>query len=177
MNQTGDRGVLADEIDLAEAALLYADEVEIVSLSVAMLDGLRTVTQDGSNGMFDLIDALGPDVVAHLGGGNLPSDWRSQFDRMMTLDPDLVEQIDPSAASTVHEIQDQVRAMSERARSDLGSLLDATGASELTPALHAKVLKVAVWRPRTRSPCARSGARRRAWSSSSAPSTDGPVSR
>jgi hypothetical protein len=137
------RGALAHELDLAKAALLYADEVEIVSLSVAMIDGLRVVTQEGSNGMLDLLGSLDSDVIAHLGGSGLPADWQTQVRQMMSLDPETVATVDPAAATSLREMQAELSVMSDRARSDMAGLLETMGATELAPAIDAGVLKVA----------------------------------
>src|SRR4051794_13640028 len=47
-----DRRALDQDVELTKAALLYADEVEIVSLGVSMFDELRQVIDAGELGGF-----------------------------------------------------------------------------------------------------------------------------
>jgi hypothetical protein len=133
---------LQREVDLAKAALLYADEVEMVSVSVAMIDGLREVTQ-GEYGFVDLLSQVDAETLAYLGGGDLPDDWHRQLDLLMSLDPAHVRSLNPAAAAQVAELQDQFREMSRSTQADMQGVLEGTGSAELVPAIRAGVLRVA----------------------------------
>lgn len=138
---SGDQGAsLRHEIDLAKSALLYADEVEMISLSVSMLDGIRTA---GDDGMVELLDSLGPELLTHLGGGELPSDWKETVRLGMALDPDFVAALDPEAGEQLRAVQSEMAQVTARSQADVEALLEQTGASELRPGVKSGVLKVA----------------------------------
>ena len=81
-SSTGDRRALDQDTELAKAALLYADEVELVSLGMSMFDELRQVIDAGELGGYGLLASLDDDTINYLAtrGGSentLPPDWRA----------------------------------------------------------------------------------------------------
>lgn len=140
---TGDaEGALRHELDLAKSALLYADEVEMVSLSISMIDGIRTAGE-GDAGFIDLLDSHDPELLARLGGGNLPKDWLKTVKQGMSLDPDVVAQLDQDSAERLRAIQQEMKGLTANAQKDVAAVLKSTGASELAPAVKSGLLKVA----------------------------------
>ena len=140
---TGDAsGALRHELDLAKSALLYADEVEMVSLSISMIDGIR-MASTGDDGFIDLLGSLGPELLAHLGGANLPKDWTKTLRQAMSFDPNVVALLDQDSADELRAIQEEMKRLTADAQSDVDAVLESTGASELAPAVKSGVLKVA----------------------------------
>lgn len=134
---------LERDITLVKAAMLYADEVELVSPGAAMLGSVAYVATRGEAGLLELLQRLDPDTVRALGG---PTP-----DRMRTVVPllGLLRSLDPALLRAVagKEAADQLAALREgmtqsaeqfSARTE--ELLTAAGAGELVPALDAGVL-------------------------------------
>lgn len=60
------RRALDQDTELTKAALLYADEVELVSLGVSMFDELRQVTDAGDLAGYGLLASLDDDTINYL---------------------------------------------------------------------------------------------------------------
>lgn len=63
---TGDRRALDQDTELTKAALLYADEVELVSLGMSMFDELRQVIDAGEMGGYGLLASLDDDTINYI---------------------------------------------------------------------------------------------------------------
>ena len=59
---------LDQDTELAKAALLYANEVEIVSLGVSLFDAFRQVLDAGQFAGFDLIASLDDETISFIRG-------------------------------------------------------------------------------------------------------------
>lgn len=67
---------LTHEVALVKAALLYADTVELVSPAAALLQTARALESATVSDALNLLSALDPTTLGHLGGGGLPTNWR-----------------------------------------------------------------------------------------------------
>ena len=135
------------DVELVKAALLYADEVEIVSLGVSMFHELQRATNSGDLGGFDLLAAMDDETLAYIAsrGGNaeLPANWRETLGQALALDPDLLERTDPESAQQLRELHEMVAEQGSSTKADIEALFEQFGATELVVALRAKVVKVA----------------------------------
>lgn len=61
---------LAYDLQLIRSALLYADQVEIISPGVTMLESMRQLHRAGPDALIALATSLDAETLAHLGGGN-----------------------------------------------------------------------------------------------------------
>ncbi|MFC5678756.1 hypothetical protein [Aeromicrobium endophyticum] len=135
------------DVALVKAALLYADEVEIVSLGVSMFDELQQAMNSGDHGGFDLLAAMDDETLAHIAsqGGNaeLPVNWREMLGRALALDPNALERTDPGSAQVLRELREAAEEIGSSTQADIEALFEQFGATELVVALRAKVVKVA----------------------------------
>jgi hypothetical protein len=142
---SGATGVsLERDITLVKAALLYADEVELVSPGAAMLGSVASVAVRGEAGLLELIQRLDPTTLQALGGPT--------SDQMRTLLPilGLLRNLDPAQLRAIpgaEEFAEQLAsfsagmAQSAQQFSDVTeNLLVTAGAEELTPAIDSGVL-------------------------------------
>lgn len=144
--QRGDQGpALQRDITLVKAALLYADQVELVSPTAAMLGGMAFVADRGEPALLEVLQALDDRTMRALGGRELPANWRSvlpMLDQLRRLDPahllaipGLAELADQLASfdAVLRDSADEFTARTEQ-------MLTTAGAEELVPAIEAGVL-------------------------------------
>lgn len=139
---------LARDVELVRASILYADEIELISPGAAMLASVLRLAETGSSGLLALLGALDDDTVQHLGGENLPKNWREIVPAAALaaqLNPAVLralpggDQIDSNAfqsllegwQSATGQFQDVAQAMFEQ-----------SGGSDLIPAVDAEILKL-----------------------------------
>jgi len=68
---------LTRDVELVKASVLYADEIELVSLGAVMLAGIAHVAEGGQAGVLALLTSLDDETVRTItGGAELPTDWR-----------------------------------------------------------------------------------------------------
>ena len=135
------------DVELVKAALLYADEVELVGLGVSMFAELQQAMGVGANAGFDLLSAMDDETLAYItsrtGQDPLPASWRESLSQAMTLDVNVLESLDPSAGAQLRELQAMFAVKSQQTREDVDAVFEAMGALELVTAMRSKVVTVA----------------------------------
>lgn len=145
---TGDRRALDQDTELTKAALLYADEVELVSLGMSMFDELRQVIDAGEMGGYGLLASLDDDTINYIatrdGSENtLPPDWRQTIAAALALPPEALEALGIEGADQLRELQEAAAEQGRRTQDDLANLLDEQGATELVAAIRGGAITVA----------------------------------
>jgi hypothetical protein len=137
---TDSEGVsVSGDIDLVKAALLYADEVELISIGAAMIGAMVSLAEGGEASLISLLQAIGPDGLARVSGGepmppeiiqNLPALIelsRTPMGRELGLEA--FEQFDAMMADAVAELREVAEDMTRQ-----------SGAAELIPCIEAGIL-------------------------------------
>ncbi|WP_156409861.1 hypothetical protein [Nocardioides sp. Soil796] len=143
-----DRRPLDQDTELTKAALLYADEVELVSLGVSMFDELRQVIDAGELGEYGLLASLDDDTINYLatrgGSGNtLPPNWRETLAAGLAMPPEALEAMGIEGADTLRELREAATEHGHRMQQDMANVLDEQGATELVTAIKSGAIKVA----------------------------------
>lgn len=135
-------GSIASDVALAKAALLYADEVEMVGLGVSLLEELRQRT-NGPVGTLGLLRALDNEALEYVQGpsaSRMPENWRTLVDQFAAADistlPDEAKKLFLDAQATLEEFNDGARPL-------VDEILGATGATELAVAVEAGAVRIA----------------------------------
>ena len=143
--QGGDN-VLEHDVELAKSAVLYADEVEMVGLHVALLEKLRQVTK-GDLGMFGLMLALDDEALAYVmdyGGRELSPKFRESMQQFANPKfRKLAESATGPEAQGFLEAIAGLDEINEGARPYVANILEEAGAAELAKAIDARVIRVA----------------------------------
>lgn len=134
---------LAHEVSLVRAAILYADEVELVSPGAEMLGGAEALVQGDEWDLLRLLTSFDDETISSLAGGTLPPDWRNLLPSVGAFTDehwDLVGEITGTPAP--EEMRTATarfqRAMSEALatlRESVDVMLDNAGAREIAPAM------------------------------------------
>ena len=131
---TGSSVDLSRDVELVKASVLYADEVELVSLGAVMLASIVQMAEGGPESMLSLFTSIDDETLRHFGqdDAELPANWRQ-----------LVAQVsDPAFAHMpgMAEIGDQMRdglAEPMRMVAELAEQqITDSGAAELIPAIN-----------------------------------------
>jgi hypothetical protein len=132
--------LLHRDVELTKAALLYADEVELVSPGAAMLGSVAALAGGGMPALLEMFSALDDETLAHLNQGKeMPANFREMLPLLpMLMDPDVaalagIEHDVAEFSAQFDEIQDQLSEVAQ-------NLLTGSGADELVPALEAGLL-------------------------------------
>lgn len=147
-SSSGDRRALDQDTELTKAALLYANEVELVSLGVSMFDELRQVVDAGELGGYGLLASLDDDTINYLATrdgsrSELPSDWREMLGAALTMSPEALESLGIEGADALRELHQTAAEHGRRMQDDLMRLLEEQGATELLTAIRGGAIKVA----------------------------------
>lgn len=134
-----DAGVsLQGDIDLVKVALLYADKVELISMSASMIGSVTAVADGGIDGLLALMASLDNGSIRHLAGGtDLPDGWRELLPVMVGLaGTPIGEEIGlPRFDEDLAGVQAQLSEVAE-------DLVEKSGASELIPCLEDGTLEL-----------------------------------
>jgi hypothetical protein len=118
---------LQPDVELVKAALLYADEVELVGLGMSLFAELQRAMGVGDNAGFDLLAAMDDDTLAYIasrsGRDQLPANWRESFGQALSLDVNVVESLDPGAGAQLRELRAMVAEQSQQTRQDVDAVL------------------------------------------------------
>lgn len=132
--------ILHRDVELTKAALLYADEVELVSPGAAMLGSVAALAEGGIPALIELFESLDDETLGSLNQGKPMAD---NFREMLPLLPLMM---DPDVAKLAG-IEDEVQGFSsqlEEAQAQLAevaeTLISSAGADELIPALDSGLL-------------------------------------
>ena len=127
-------------MELTKAALLYADEVELVSPGAAMLGSVAALAGGGMPAFLEMFSALDDKTLAHLNQGTpMPENFREMLSLLPVLmDPEVaalagIEDDVKGFSAQFDEIQEQLSEVAE-------GLMTSAGADELIPALEAGLL-------------------------------------
>jgi hypothetical protein len=147
-SSVGDRRALDQDTELTKAALLYADEVELVSLGVSMFNELRQVIDAGELGGYGLLASLDDDTITYLatrdGSENtLPPDWRQTLEAALSVSPEALEALGVEGADQLRELQEVAAEHGRNMQEAMTNLLDEQGATELVTAVRSGVIKIA----------------------------------
>ena len=136
---------LQREVILVKAALLYADEVQLVSPAAAMLGSMAFVADRGGSGLFEVLQALDDKTLRNIAGRDLPDNWRELLPAL-----GLLSNLNPGqllAVPGLEELAEQVAALDTGMRGAVADfsakteeVLAEAGAGELVPAIDAGVL-------------------------------------
>ncbi len=136
---------LQRDITLVKAALLYADEVELVSPGAAMLGSMAFVAGRGEAGLLEVLQALDDSTLRHLAGRDLPDNWRELMPAL-----GLLGSLEPAqllAVPGLEELAEQLTTFDTGMRNDAvdfsaknEEVLTDDGAGDLVPAIDAGVL-------------------------------------
>lgn len=148
-----DRGgpALAKDVELVRASILYADEVELVSLGAFMMASVVQFAAGDDADRLSLMSALDDDTVRALGGGGLPDNWREILPaalQVMRLDPEVLrglpggDQVDLAFFDQQREWRREMEEAVARFRETAENMLVQSGGHELIPAFDAGILKL-----------------------------------
>jgi hypothetical protein len=132
--------VLHRDVELVKAALLYADEVELVSPGAAMLGSVAALAEGGTAALIELFGSFDDDTLSYLNQGKpMPGSFREMLPLLpLLMDPDVakltgIEDDVQGFSSQLEEAQAQLTEVAE-------SLITGAGAEELIPALESGLL-------------------------------------
>ena len=142
---------LRRDVELVRASILYADEVELVSLGAAIVAGFMQLAAGGESSLFQLLMELDDETIRSIGGDGFPDGWREILPAAlltMRLDPALLRVlpggggIDPrffeKRRGWQRGIEEATRNLDQMAE----EMLIQSGGSDLVPAFEAGILKL-----------------------------------
>lgn len=132
--------VLHRDVELVKAALLYADEVELVSPGAAMLSVVGSLAEGGVPALIQLFGSFDDETLGFLNQGKpMPDNFRKVLPLLpMMLNPDFaklagIEEDVKGFTSQFEDVQAQLTEVAE-------DLISGAGADELIPALESGLL-------------------------------------
>jgi hypothetical protein len=152
---TGPGGLsLAKEVELVRAALLYADEIEVVSPGAGLVESMASLAEGDRHGLVSMFTSLDDQVIARLpveSVSRLPENWREIMPAAMLaieMGPDWLRrlpggnQIDPAVLDRMAGLDGQFDGLMSMLRETADDLLEQSGGAELQPAIRAGVVTV-----------------------------------
>ncbi|MBN1092727.1 hypothetical protein JKP75_09280 [Blastococcus sp. TML/M2B] len=145
---------LAKEVELVRAALLYADEIEVVSPGAGLVASMADLADGDRYGLLTMLMSLEDGALARLPAetvSRLPQNWREILPAAMfaiEMGPDWVRrlpggrQIDPAVLDQMAAFDGQFDGLLDMFREVADRLLEQSGGSELQPAIRAGVVTV-----------------------------------
>lgn len=141
---------LRHEVRLVRSALLYADQVELLSPPAALLAGTAAATQRGPQFTAELFDGLDDAVLSHLLHGQDPREFRKKFAQIQRIKnlsrATLRQHFTPAQRSELRTFQDQLNGMMEQAAREIGAstyrMWERAGAPDLEAAMEQGILTV-----------------------------------
>lgn len=129
---------LSGDIDLVKAALLYADKVELISMSASMIGSMAALAGGGPEAVVSLMSALDDEHVEQmLGDADLPEGWRDSLPLLMGLvDTPMGDELGLSAMGK------ELAVISEELSAVAQDLVDRSGAGELVPCIDEGTLEL-----------------------------------
>lgn len=139
---------MESDLRLVRSAVLYADTVHLVSPAAAMLGSVSALAAGDELDVLQLVTSLDDGTIAHLAGNNLPDNWRDAVTRMALLgsrDWDSLEAltgevVPPEVRAASDEWRDTLRAALGEFQGVAGTMIESSGAGELSPAIEAGIL-------------------------------------
>ena len=121
---------LASELKLVRAAALYADQIELVSLSTGVLGGVAALGTD-RGALLDLLTALDDETIMSMGGTALPEGWRDVLPAALAAADTPLGALIPELRQLDAEFTTGQAGINEVAE----RLLDSSHGTELIPAI------------------------------------------
>lgn len=125
---------VAHDLQLVRSAILYADEVELISPTTEMIALLDALAAGDEADLLEVLLSLDDDLMSRMGGqrGSLPTGWRDVA-RAWTL-------IDPDGKRGLTSAMEDLRVSA-------GALIEESGVAELVPAIDRKLVKLSPLMP------------------------------
>lgn len=131
---------LHGDVELAKAAALYADSIEILSLGQQAVQTIADFSVGPDSNLFALLNSLDDKTLRHLGGDADPAQMRQAMNLLSGLDPDQIETVAKLSpqfgelagfADVVRQGRDQVATSMQGFRDVAERMRLESGASEL----------------------------------------------
>ncbi len=136
-----DRGVsLAKDVELVRATILYADHVELVSLSAVMLAAVLQLAGGDETQLLELLGSLDDGTIAAL-GGNLPEGWREYLPLLPSLAKTPVLDL-VGLGDERKQLADGLNEAMEQLKQSAEEMLEKSGGAELLTGFQAGVLSL-----------------------------------
>lgn len=137
---------LAHDIQLVRAAILYADEVELLSPAAEMIGSLAPLAGGDDRAVLEFFVSLDDATIGSLGAEGLPPNWRELMRVFVSLDESawstLVGLVDPASAHDVAEQRQGLDQVFDELRGVTAAMLDSSGIAELVPAIEHGLLRL-----------------------------------
>ncbi|MFI7675144.1 hypothetical protein [Actinophytocola sp. NPDC049390] len=134
-NTDGGSLSLAHDVDLVRASLLYADEIELISVNAVMMAGFLNLASSDGN-MLDLLGTLDDETIAQITGDRpLPANWRALLSTLSAM----------SNTSTLEELgvsTHGLRAPMAELRRSADEMFSQSGGESLLPAINSGIVKL-----------------------------------
>jgi hypothetical protein len=143
---------LASDIRRIRAALLYADEIELVSLGTQLTGLFSQAGNLNDDQLFEIFLSLDDGVINRINPKTqLPPGWREAARLMHKTDASVFElaarltgqELPPNLRKVQSDFRDILSRSTGNIRENMEGLLERSGAAELTPAIKAGLVKVA----------------------------------
>lgn len=129
---------LARDVDLVKAAVLYADEVQLVSVGAAMIAGIAQFAEGDGGGVLSLFTGMDDETLEHYTGAPLPAGWREAVTFLSQPGAEHIPGMGDLASSLREELGKSQRMMQDIAEQQMES----SGATELLPAIHSGLVRL-----------------------------------
>ncbi|WME23763.1 hypothetical protein [Brachybacterium sp. GU-2] len=137
------------ELQAIRAAILYADEIEVVSPASEMLLSLNALAQDNSASAFDILRALDADTLDRMTRGK-GTDAKAVLNALpVLLDPrfdSILETLDNEQAEALRKLATGLRGVendsSQQLRDQITTMIETAGGPELAAATRTRVVKL-----------------------------------
>jgi hypothetical protein len=136
---------LEHDIELVRAAVLYADEVELVSIGAVMLASLTQFGRgDDDSNFWTFLASLDDATLRALGGGGFPEGWREAVPVVASpLASPILQLIGMNGASqALDKLQHQVRQTTTKLRNIGDDMIRRSGAAGLEVGLDSGIVKI-----------------------------------
>lgn len=124
--------LLKRDLSLVRASILYADEVELISLGASMLGVLMRLGSSDRRNLWEFLASLTDDNFQALTRGSFPAGWKKLLPYLTG------QKFDPRVA----ELDRRVAELSENVKMEVDKLVGESEVEELTPALKSGIVKL-----------------------------------
>lgn len=138
------------DVELAKAAVLYADTVEILSLGQQMVQSFQDFSRGPEDSLYALMNSLDDSTLQHLSGGADPAQLRQTLTMMTGLDPEALRAVSASSPelaelATFADVLQESRAGATSSMNEMRALAEQmrldSGAAELDVAFATKQVR------------------------------------
>jgi hypothetical protein len=138
------------EVDLVKASVLYADNVEVLSLGSQMINEINTFAAGEDTNLYSLLCALDDDTLRYMHPNIDPEPFRELVPILASLDAEAMRDLaasDPQRAA-ISEFADTLDESNETLRSSMAQMREVaeqlrleSGLAELEPAIRKKLVR------------------------------------